>query len=90
MDVELHEIRGFLAEHEPFSGLPPTILDELPARLQLRYYRRGTVLLQIGRSNDRLHILRSATANTPRLHRNLAAKALCQHLETSLHRPPLR
>ena len=37
-----------------------------------------------------LHILRSATAKTPRLHRNLAAKALCQHLETSLHRPPLR
>lgn len=63
MDVELHEIRGFLAEHEPFSGLPPTILDELPARLQLRYYRRGTVLLQIGRSNDRLHILRSGAAD---------------------------
>lgn len=63
MDVELHELRDFLAAHEPFSGLPGTILDELPARLQVRYHRRGTRLMQVGQPNNVLYILRSGACD---------------------------
>ncbi|MGO4956350.1 DUF294 nucleotidyltransferase-like domain-containing protein [Luteococcus sp. Sow4_B9] len=63
MDVELREVRDFLAEHEPFAALPATILDELPSRLQLRYHRRGTVLMEVGKPNNVLHILRSGAAD---------------------------
>ncbi|WP_420174541.1 DUF294 nucleotidyltransferase-like domain-containing protein [Luteococcus sp. OSA5] len=63
MDVELSEVRDFLAEHDPFRELPATILDELPSRLQLRYHRRGTVLMEVGRPNNTLYILRSGAAD---------------------------
>jgi CBS domain-containing protein len=42
MEVELIEIREFLAEHPPFDHLPDEVLDELPQRLAVRYLRRGT------------------------------------------------
>lgn len=41
MDVELIEIREFLAEHPPFSELPEELLDRLPHELTIRYLRRG-------------------------------------------------
>ncbi|MFO7594380.1 MAG: DUF294 nucleotidyltransferase-like domain-containing protein, partial [Pseudomonadota bacterium] len=42
MDVELIEIRDFLAEHPPFDLLPDEVLDTLPKRLTVRYLRRGS------------------------------------------------
>lgn len=42
MDIELIEIREFLAEVPPFSELPPEALDALPKRLSVRYLRRGS------------------------------------------------
>lgn len=42
MDVELIEIREFLAEHPPFDHLPAEVLDTLPKRLSVRYLRRGS------------------------------------------------
>ena len=41
MDIELLEIRDFLAQHAPFDSLPDDILDELPRKLSVRYQRRG-------------------------------------------------
>lgn len=41
MDVELIEIREFLAAHPPFELLPDDVLDTLPQRLKVRYLRRG-------------------------------------------------
>lgn len=63
MDVELREIRDFLAEHSPFAELPESELDALPARLQLRYFRRGTALLTVGQPNHALYIIRSGAAD---------------------------
>jgi CBS domain-containing protein len=42
MDVELIEIREFLAGHPPFDQLPGDVLDTLPERLSIRYLRRGS------------------------------------------------
>jgi CBS domain-containing protein len=42
MDVELIEIRDFLATHPPFDLLPPQTLDRLPRRLTVQYFRRGS------------------------------------------------
>lgn len=59
MDVELVEVRDFLAAHEPFASLPRAVLDELPKRLTAKYFRRGTVLVQAGQLNEYMYILRS-------------------------------
>ena len=42
MDVELIEIREFLASHPPFDQLADETLDRLPKELTIRYLRRGT------------------------------------------------
>ncbi len=42
MDVELLEIRDFLANRPPFDQLPEEALDRLPKQLSVRYLRRGT------------------------------------------------
>ncbi len=41
MDVELMEVRDFLAAHPPFDELPAAALDRLPRALSVRYLRRG-------------------------------------------------
>lgn len=41
MDIELVEIREFLATIPPFDQLPSEELERLPARLSIRYLRRG-------------------------------------------------
>lgn len=61
--VELTEVRDFLARHEPFSSLPRGELDRLPRQLSIEYFRRGSRLLSCGRANDRLFILRSGAAD---------------------------
>lgn len=59
MDVELIEVRDFLARCAPFDDLPASVLDRLPARLTQRYHRRGSVIIDVGQSNDTLHIIRT-------------------------------
>jgi len=44
MEIELIEIREFLAAHHPFDALPAEALDRLPRMLSVRYLRRGTRL----------------------------------------------
>ena len=42
MDVELIEIREFLAQHPPFAYLHARVLDGVPRYLTIRYLRRGS------------------------------------------------
>ena len=63
LDVELSEIRDFLAQHEPFDGLPPSVLEELPTVMTVEYFRRGSRLIARGRDNHHLYILRSGAAD---------------------------
>lgn len=59
MDVELVEVRDFLARYAPFDVLPPDQLNRLPKHLTQRYHRRGTVIVEVGDQNDQLHVIRT-------------------------------
>ena len=61
MDVELVEIRDFLAAHHPFDQLDTAQLNGLPSELKARYYRRGTTIVEVGEHNEFLYILRSGS-----------------------------
>lgn len=63
MEVELAEVRDFLAAHPPFDALPPEVLDDLPSRCTLRYARRGSSVLRAGMTNDRLFVVRSGAVD---------------------------
>ncbi|PKQ31870.1 MAG: nucleotidyltransferase [Actinobacteria bacterium HGW-Actinobacteria-2] len=75
MDVELREIRDFLASHPPYSALPDDELDELPARMHLRYFRRGTTIVELNKPNSSLFILRSGAVDIYRDGRDLVERA---------------
>ncbi|MCG6941848.1 MAG: DUF294 nucleotidyltransferase-like domain-containing protein [Thiohalocapsa sp.] len=57
MDVELIEIREFLANHAPFDQLPDAELDLLPKRLTVRYLRRGSAFPPSDDAEPCLYIL---------------------------------
>ncbi len=63
MDVELAEIRDFLAAHPPFDELPPEILAQLPRQLSARYFKRGSTLVAVGHPNTNMFILRSGAVD---------------------------
>ncbi|SCZ49374.1 putative nucleotidyltransferase substrate binding domain-containing protein [Thiohalomonas denitrificans] len=58
MNVELIEIRDFLAGHPPFDHLPGEVLERLPRYLSVRYLRRGTPLPPPDADGDYLYIIR--------------------------------
>ncbi len=64
LDVELSEIRDFLAAHPPFADLPAAALTALPARLAVEYRRRGAVVLAAGERPAGLYVVRSGAVET--------------------------
>ncbi|WPL15951.1 Arabinose 5-phosphate isomerase KdsD [Thiorhodovibrio winogradskyi] len=58
MDIELIEIRDFLASHPPFDALPEETLTALPKSLTVRYLRRGSSFPPEDESTPALYILR--------------------------------
>lgn len=58
-DTELSEVADFLAEHAPFDALPGSVRRALPARMTVRYHRRGTSLMAVGVDSHELVIVRS-------------------------------
>ncbi|MDO5734948.1 MAG: DUF294 nucleotidyltransferase-like domain-containing protein [Propionibacteriaceae bacterium] len=63
MDIELSEIRQFLAQYPPFDELSAQALNELPRQLTARYYKRGSTLVTAGRSNQFMFVLRSGAVD---------------------------
>lgn len=61
--VEVEEIRGFLADHEPFSRLPAHALSALAASVEIGYARKGEVLIRHGEVNDELGVIRSGAVD---------------------------
>ncbi|MFA7619906.1 MAG: DUF294 nucleotidyltransferase-like domain-containing protein [Thiohalomonadaceae bacterium] len=59
MDIELLEIREFLAAHPPFDVLPVDVLDRLPRELAVRYVRRGSPFPPRDVSEPFLYLVRS-------------------------------
>lgn len=58
MDVELIEIQEFLSSHPPFDLLPADVLGQLPKRLSIRYFRRGSVFPPADADAPYLYIVR--------------------------------
>lgn len=50
--------RDFLAQHPPFSAMPPDELDALASRLRLAYWSAGEQLLAPGSRPDAMYIVR--------------------------------
>ena len=63
MDVELREVRDFLAGHPPFAALPESVLDALPAQMSTRYVRRGEEILSVGRTNEDFYVVRTGAVD---------------------------
>jgi CBS domain-containing protein len=59
MEIELIEIRDFLAQRPPFDELPAETLDQLPRQLELRYLRRGSAFPPADTEEPFVYILRS-------------------------------
>jgi CBS domain-containing protein len=74
MDVELLEIRDFLASHHPFDLLPGEVLDQLPRKLSVRYFRRGTPFPPPDAESPCLYILRRGAVDLRDAHGELVSK----------------
>ncbi|MES9979262.1 MAG: putative nucleotidyltransferase substrate binding domain-containing protein [Candidatus Thiodiazotropha sp. 6PLUC5] len=59
MEIELVEIRDFLAARPPFDVLTEAQLDLLPKQLEIRYLRRGSAFPPVGATKSELYIVRS-------------------------------
>jgi len=59
MNIELQEIRSFLANNHPFDLLSEKTLSELPEKLQIRYFRRGSEIPDTGTLFDHLYLIRT-------------------------------
>ena len=59
MEIELVEIRDFLAERPPFDVLTEEQLDLLPKQLEIRYLRRGSAFPPADAQKSELYIVRS-------------------------------
>ncbi|QQS02681.1 MAG: cyclic nucleotide-binding/CBS domain-containing protein [Austwickia sp.] len=62
-DVELAEVRDFIAGVAPFDTLPAAVLDALPRSMTMQYFRRGTAIMAVGRNNDELYVVRSGAVD---------------------------
>ncbi len=58
MEVELIEIRDFMAQTAPFDQLPAEALQQLPKQLSIRYLRRGTPFPPADAEGSYLYIVR--------------------------------
>ncbi|MCF7988867.1 MAG: DUF294 nucleotidyltransferase-like domain-containing protein [Thiohalocapsa sp.] len=74
MDVELIEIRDFLASHAPFDRLPEETLEHLPKRLSVRYLRRGSAFPPTDDDSPCLYILRRGAVEVRDDEGNLVGK----------------
>ena len=59
MEIELIEIRDFLAQRPPFDSLPEERLNELPEKLQIRYLRRNSQFPPTDIDGDYFYVVRS-------------------------------
>lgn len=74
MDIELLEIREFLAAHPPFDALPEDVLDRLPREMAVRYLRRGSAFPPQDASQPYLYLVRSGAVEFRDAHEELLGK----------------
>lgn len=74
MEIELIEIRDFIAQHPPFDVLDESILNYLPKNLTIRYFRRGQVFPDVENASHNLYIIRTGAIEFRDQHEQLVDK----------------
>ncbi len=74
MEIELIEIRDFLSAHHPFDQLPEQALNQMPEKLQVRYFRRDATIPDAGSIDDYLYLVRSGAVEIHGLQDELLAR----------------
>lgn len=74
MEIELLEIRDFLAARPPFDILPDASLDELPRAVQIRYLRQGSPFPPPDAEEGYLYIVRTGAIELRDAQGNLLEK----------------
>lgn len=74
MDVELIEIRDFLAVSTPFDHLPDDVLDSLPRQLTVRYLRRGSIFPPSPEADPAVWLIRTGAIEFRNLQKDLLGK----------------
>lgn len=64
LDIEIIEIRDFIAARPAFELLPTEELDRIAKKIQVRYLRSGTTLMAPGDRVEMLSIVRSGALET--------------------------
>ncbi len=64
MDIELIEIRDFLAAHHPFDVLPLEELGKLAHAVEIQYARAGTEIMTPGVAVEHLYLVRTGAIET--------------------------
>ncbi len=59
MEIELIEIRDFIALYPPFDVLDESTLNTLPKKLTIRYFRKGSAFPDLTLNNRNLYIIRT-------------------------------
>ena len=59
MEIELIEIRDFIAKHPPFDVLSDGVLNDLPKKITIRYFRQGSVFPDPSQDKNNLYTVRS-------------------------------
>jgi len=74
MEIELIEIRDFLATRPPFDTLSEAQLDELPRQVQIRYLRRGQPFPPADSPGSFLYVVRTGAIECRDAEGELSAK----------------
>ena len=74
MEIELIEIRDFIAQHPPFDILDETALNNLPKKLTIRYFRQGSVFPDALVETKSLYIVRTGAIELRNEHEQLIDK----------------
>lgn len=59
MEIELIEIKDFIALHPPFDVLDENALNNLPQKLTIRYFRKGSIFPDLTIKEKNLYIIRT-------------------------------
>lgn len=59
MEIELIEVRDFIALYPPFNSLDKSALNKLPTKLTIRYFRQGSSFPDTTVDNEKLYIIRT-------------------------------
>lgn len=57
--MEIEEVISFLGRHAPFDRLSVSVIASLARKIEIRYFPRGTIIIDAGKENDLLSIVRS-------------------------------